>query len=177
MSDVQRLEPIAARTTLYLIRHGIAEERSPDQRDETRSLTPEGEKKTRKVAERLRSLDLTFDLILTSPLVRASQTAMILQKGGLTKQVEVSTELAPAGQLERWLDWLLIWQAEHPQGSLAIVGHQPHLGDWAEQLVWGRPTGGLVVKKAGIVGIWVPAAMMAIGHCELFWLTSPKLLL
>ncbi len=168
---------MAVETTVYLVRHGIAEERTPAQTDEMRALTPAGEEKTRKVAERLRSLQLHFDLILTSPLVRANQTAMILQGCGLTQQMEVASELAPAGQLDRWLDWLLIWQAEHPQGSLAIVGHQPNLGDWAEQLVWGHPTGRLVVKKAGIMGIRVPEATHAIGQSELFWLTSPRLLL
>lgn len=168
---------MAVETTVYFVRHGIAEERSPAQTDETRALTPEGEKKTRRVAERLRSLNIHFDLILTSPLVRAHQTAHILQVCGLGERVEISTELAPAGQLERWLDWLLTWQVEQSQGSLAIVGHQPNLGDWAEQLVWGAVRGRLVVKKAGVIGITVPEAMNAIGQSELFWLTSPRLLL
>ncbi|UZQ54119.1 phosphohistidine phosphatase SixA [Trichothermofontia sichuanensis B231] len=168
---------MAVETRVYLVRHGIAEERSPAQTDETRALTPEGEKKTRKVAERLRSLNLHFDLILTSPLVRAQQTARILQDCELGKQVEIANELAPAGQLERWLDWLLGWQVEQPRANLAIVGHQPNLGDWAEQLVWGTVRGRLVVKKAGVIGITVPEAMNAIGNSELFWLTSPRLLL
>jgi len=165
------------RTTLYLVRHGIAEERSPTQADDTRALTPAGQKKTQRVAERLRSLGIQWDLVLTSPLVRAQQTATILRNCGLTQHLEISTELAPAGQLERWLDWLQIWQAEHPQGHLAIVGHQPNLGDWAEQLVWGDTRGRLVVKKAGVIGLTLPDAIAAIGNSELFWLTSPRLLL
>ncbi|MEH1949782.1 MAG: histidine phosphatase family protein, partial [Nostoc sp.] len=56
---------------LYLIRHGIAEDKGLGIKDEERSLTKEGRQKTEKVAQKLVKLGLNFDLILTSPLVRA----------------------------------------------------------------------------------------------------------
>ena len=61
--------------SLYLIRHGIAEEHGTYEDDTQRPLTDEGRKKTKQVAKRLYDLGLRFDLLQTSPLVRAQQTA------------------------------------------------------------------------------------------------------
>ena len=63
---------------LYLIRHGIAAEPEEYDTDSERPLTKEGERKTRKIAQRLYELEIQFDLILTSPLLRAQQTAAVL---------------------------------------------------------------------------------------------------
>ncbi len=63
-----------------------------------RSLTKEGRQKTEKVAQKLVKLGLQFDLIVTSPLVRARQTAEILIKAGLSSQLEESSYLAPDGR-------------------------------------------------------------------------------
>jgi broad specificity phosphatase PhoE len=65
-------------TTLYLIRHGLAVDREPDQPDADRPLTSAGIQKTRQVAARLVASGLSCDWLLTSPLVRAYQTAQIL---------------------------------------------------------------------------------------------------
>ena len=59
---------------LYLIRHGIAQEHQLDIKDEERSLTIEGRKKTEKIAQRLIQLKFKFDLILTRPLYRDWET-------------------------------------------------------------------------------------------------------
>uniref|UniRef100_A0ACD5GP52 Phosphohistidine phosphatase SixA n=1 Tax=Desertifilum tharense IPPAS B-1220 TaxID=1781255 RepID=A0ACD5GP52_9CYAN len=91
---------------LYLIRHGIAADREAYERDRDRPLTEEGRKKTQKVAKRLRSLDLNFDLILTSPLIRARQTAEILLSQHLAPLLQESEHLAPEGELQAWLAWL-----------------------------------------------------------------------
>ncbi|MFM6183502.1 MAG: phosphohistidine phosphatase SixA, partial [Dolichospermum sp.] len=79
---------------LYLIRHGIAEEHQPKLKDEERQLTLEGREKTEKIAQRLVKLGFNFDLILTSPLVRAYQTAEILIAAGLSSQLETSDHLS-----------------------------------------------------------------------------------
>jgi phosphohistidine phosphatase len=73
---------------LYLIRHGIAEDKQPDIKDEERSLTKEGRQKTEKVAQKIKKLGLQFEVIVTSPLVRARQTAEILVADGLSTQWE-----------------------------------------------------------------------------------------
>ena len=162
---------------LYLIRHGIAAERGTCSNDAARPLTDKGRQKTQKVAQRLYDLGLRIDFILTSPLIRAYQTAEILQKVGLTQQVEQSSHLAPVGQIQDWLNWLSQWRNSSPEKSLALVGHQPNLGNWTELLVWGNITGQILVKKAGVIGINLPNSVAPIGNSELFLLTSPKYLL
>lgn len=161
--------------TLYIIRHGLAGEHGSYANDDERPLTEEGHKKTWRVAEKLRDLDLKFDLILTSPLVRSRQTAEILYTAGLSKHLEESAELAPAGRLENWMPWFDQWR-QTSGAVLALVGHEPNLSEWAETLVWGRSQGRLVLKKAGVIGLTLPQSGSPIGQSELFWLSPPRLL-
>ncbi len=162
---------------LYLIRHGLAAERGTYATDEERPLTEEGLRKTKRVAKQLSALKIKFDLIQTSPLVRAEQTAKILQEADLCPHVEESVYLAPGGDFQAWLEWLWHWQTEQKGDRLAIVGHEPDLGEWAEQLIWGEARQRLIVKKAGIIGIEVPDDRSPMGQCHLFWLTPPRFLL
>ena len=159
---------------VYLIRHGIAAERGTYTDDEKRPLVEQGRYKTKKVAEHLLSTKLRFDLMLTSPLVRAYQTAEILQQVGLSKNMDTFSPLKPHGEIEQWLSWLQQWQADNPEGKLALVGHQPDLGNWAEMMIWGTVKGQIVVKKAGIVGLKTPSIGTPISRSTLFLLTSPK---
>ena len=161
---------------LYLIRHGIAAEPEAYETDEERPLTKEGDRKTRKVAQRLYELEIQFDLILTSPLMRATQTAQILQTVGLSTQIEESSALAPSGDIENWLEWYQQWQ-ETGSPSLALVGHQPDLGNWAETLLWGKTQDALILKKAGIIGLILPETGSPVARSQMFWLTPPKFLL
>lgn len=163
-------------THLYLIRHGIAADRELYEIDEERPLTQEGDRKTRKVAKKLRSLNLKFDIVLSSPLVRARQTADILISVGLSDRTEEFPPLAPEGEINFWLDWYKNWSQTGGE-SLALVGHQPDLGNWAEMLVWGDVRGALIVKKAGIIGITLPDTGSLVGNSQLLWLTPPKFLL
>ncbi len=160
---------------LYLIRHGIAVERTSNVDDGSRSLTELGRQKTRQVAKRLGDLGLRFNLILTSPLVRSRQTAEILRTSGLSSQVEESICLAPGGDIYGWLSY--IEQGHQEPETIAIVGHQPDLGRWAEILVWGEVRDKLVLKKAGIIGLTLPFVVEPVGRSQLFWLTPPKFLL
>ena len=158
---------------VYLIRHGIAEAFREGFSDDERSLTERGWRKTEKVAERLKELKCHFDRILTSPLVRARQTAEILQKAGLGDRVQTFYPLAPDGDIREWLSWLPDSRCDR----IALVGHQPDLGNWAETLVWGRSKEAIILKKAGIIGISLPDSADPVGCCHLFWLTPPKYLL
>ena len=163
---------------LYLIRHGIAADREAYANDEERPLTDKGRQKTDKVAKQLRQKGLHFDLILTSPLVRARETAAILLDVGLSSQVEEFTSLAPDGDINTWVSWLKEWQQNAKSDRcIALVGHQPDLGNWAETLVWGEAKEKLVLKKAGVIGLNIPETKIPIGHSELFLLISPKWLL
>jgi phosphohistidine phosphatase len=165
-------------TSLYLIRHGIAEERGTYPNDDDRPLTDEGKKKTRQVAKRLQGLGLRFDLMQTSPLVRARQTANIF--GDVFDTDPLTSELlAPEGDFEKWLAWFQTWCKQHgsPRASLGLIGHEPDLSAWAELLIWGEAKGTLVLKKAGVMGLAVPEQEAIAANCLLFLLIPPKLLI
>ena len=163
---------------VYLIRHGIAAERGTYRDDDARPLVAEGKEKTTQVAKRLAKMGVSFEVILTSPLVRAQETAAILLKEGLSDpkdlapraRLEVFPPLAPSGEISLWLDW---YQLHNPQ-TVALVGHQPDLGNWTEMLVTGEIRDQIILKKAGIIGIEIPTRENIIGNCQLFLLTSPK---
>lgn len=157
---------------VYLIRHGIAAERGTYKNDEERPLTEKGYKKTTNVAQQLFAVGLKLDLVLTSPLVRAVQTANILKEVGLTRRIEKFAPLKPNGDINLWLQW----QQSHENNydKLALVGHQPDLSNWGEMLVWGTVKEQLVLKKAGIIGLRIPDVGTPVCRSKLFLLTSPK---
>lgn len=160
---------------LYLIRHGLAGESGTYPNDDERPLTAAGYQKTQQVAQRLVALDLQFDLLLTSPLVRARQTAEILLAAGLSPTLEIAPDLA-SGDLAHWLTWLQGWQPGTHR-RLALVGHEPSLSEWAEHLAFGQARGVLQLKKAGIIALSVPDQHDTVGRSVIFWLTPPRLLL
>ncbi|MEL6136809.1 MAG: phosphohistidine phosphatase SixA [Cyanobacteria bacterium J06628_6] len=164
-------------TTVYLIRHGIAAERGLYDQDADRPLTERGVEKTTQVAQRLRRLNLQLALTLASPLVRARQTAEILQNVGITPAIEVFDALAPDGDIRHWLAWLACWQPQNPARSVALVGHQPDLTQWAQQLVGTTDDARWQLKKAGVIGLQVPNAEDALGQSLLFLLVPPRFLL
>jgi len=168
-------------TEVYFIRHGIAVAREIGVDDESRPLTSKGTHKTRRVAERLDSLGLQFDTLLTSPLIRARQTADILNQAGLASHLEEFSPLRPDGTLSEWLTWLSRWQSAHASppatSTVALVGHEPNLSEWAQELVGGQQQQQWTLKKAGIIGLRMPQAQQAIGHSQLFWLAPPRFLL
>ncbi|AIE75799.1 MULTISPECIES: phosphohistidine phosphatase SixA [unclassified Synechocystis] len=162
---------------LYLIRHGIAQEQSPDIPDGDRQLTKKGKDKTERVAQRLQAIGVEFDLILTSPLVRAQQTAQILMDRGLSPHLEIFAPLAPEEDIATGIVQLTQAYQHRSHRCLALVGHQPDLANWAEYLIFGSPQGKLIVKKAGIIGLTLPPWDFQPGQGELFLLISPRWLI
>lgn len=163
---------------IYLIRHGIAVERGIYKQDEERPLTDKGFSKTTLVAKKLAAKGLKFDLILTSPLVRAYQTAEILHQVGLSQKIEIIKPLAPDGNIQEWLEWLKKeFTSVNSERKLALVGHQPDLGNWTEMLVWGSIKEQIIVKKAGVIGLKILDIDRPLGTSKLFLLTSPKWLI
>jgi phosphohistidine phosphatase len=161
---------------LYFIRHGQADERAASGADGDRALTVAGIKELRRVARRLRDLGVTFDHTLSSPLLRARQTAEVLVKESVTTWVEDCDFLAPGGQFDELRAWLGQWR-KRESGPVALVGHQPALGEWVELLVCGDAHGRFPLKKAGIAAVELPASGSPVGRSSLAWLTSPKLFL
>jgi phosphohistidine phosphatase len=117
---------------IHLVRHAEAIERTAEVPEEHRYLTPRGRKRFRKVAKNLQKLGIDPDVILTSPLVRAIQTADILAEWLRFKQeLQIAPLLAPGFRPE-FLDRLL---SSHSQAKeIAIVGHEPDFGLLAQTL-------------------------------------------
>jgi phosphohistidine phosphatase len=95
----------------------------------------------------------------------------------LSSQLEESHHLSPEGNIDSWLtDWFKPKNfAQNTQ--LALVGHEPCLSNWAEILLWGEAKGGLVLKKAGMIGVKVPEIGSPVARSQMFWLTPPRYLL
>jgi phosphohistidine phosphatase len=176
------------RCELLLLRHGIAEERQADLEDGQRRLTPEGLERTGRVIEALRDLDLACDLVLSSPLVRARQTAELAVACGLAPELELAAGLAPLADpqplLERWLGPL---SPRPGWRRLALVGHEPDLSTLAALLI-GVPMAqapqALQLKKAGVALLQCSApapsggaASGLLGSARLALLLPPRALL
>jgi phosphohistidine phosphatase len=160
---------------LCFFRHGIAAERDdsafPTDRD--RPLTEEGIRKTQEAAEGLKRLGMTFDRILTSPLLRASQTAEILAEVlGLKQAVEALPQLSGDSSVEELLGALA---RRRPGRSLLLVGHQPLLGQTVARLL--SPTASFEVdlKKSGAAAIEVETLQSRVPGTLLWLLTSRQL--
>ena len=160
---------------LYLLRHGLAVEQTiPSFKlDSDRPLTAEGRKKTARLATFLRRLEISFDLILTSPYVRARQTAEIVaEKLGTPKALELSKYLAPGSALKPLIDELN--HRRHPMNYVLLVGHEPDLSRLTSILVTGKPGLALEMKKGGLCKLEI--ATLRPGRCAtLQWLLTPKL--
>jgi phosphohistidine phosphatase len=160
---------------LYLLRHGDAADRLTGgyARDEDRPLTAAGRAEARDAARALAQLGELPGLVLTSPLVRAVQTATIAAEALRPAQdPAICAALAPGGSREAVVAALL---ASGPPASALLVGHMPDLGELAGWLVWGQPDTPLAFRTGGLCRITVPDPP-APGTGDLRWLLPPKLL-
>lgn len=136
---------------LAVIRHAIAED--PDafaltgQEDGLRPLTPQGRKKMRRAAVGLKTIVPTFDVIGSSPLVRAVETAEIVAQCYEGLHVVQVPALAPGGAPEEGLAWL---QSNKRFDTVALVGHEPDLGLLIGWLLTGRRNSFMEVKKGSV---------------------------
>jgi phosphohistidine phosphatase len=151
---------------LYFLRHGVAEDRSPDGSDFARRLTAEGVEKLRAAHAGLARLKVQPNLLLTSPLVRARQTAEIVGRQ-LGVPITVSEVLAPGCDAGRLLGVL----REHPRSDrVMVVGHEP---DFSEMI--GALTGGsrVEMKKGALARVDLE---LDTGWGLLVWLLPPRAL-
>jgi len=135
---------------LYLMRHGIAEEGKPGAPDAARRLTPEGTTRTAAMLRLARRTGVRPDLILSSPYVRAAQTADIAREElGVETGIVHIPALVPHGTPES------VWRELRDYSeyqSLMLTGHEPLLGFLTGYLL-GAPSLRVEVKKAAIVRI------------------------
>jgi phosphohistidine phosphatase len=121
-----RLSPEAGHVMqLYVVEHGIAVEGGEGIPDEWRPLTDKGRRRFQKTARAFGKLGRKLDLILTSPLVRAVQTAEILARETEPGEVAVLAELDPKFDVEAVRN--AIASRAGKAEAVAIVGHEPQL--------------------------------------------------
>jgi phosphohistidine phosphatase len=159
---------------LYLLRHGIAVDPSKPgiAKDSERPLLPKGRRRLRQIARAMGTLKIKFDLILSSPYVRAKQTAEVVAKSlKRRKQLKFSDELTPGGNPR-----LLIQQLNdlHPlPENILIVGHEPYLSTLIALLTTGSTGIEIDMKKGSLCKL--EAETLRYGRCAtLVCLLAPR---
>lgn len=161
---------------IYLMRHGIAREPgSPSFEDDSqRPLTANGCDKINQIAGALKKLDIKPDLILSSPFVRAEQTAAILaKKFDRRKNLKFSDLLIPNGKAEAIITEIV---GKYMLDELLIVGHEPCLTLLMCALVAVDLDRAIHIKKGGVCCL--SARELRIDRrATIEWLLTPKILL
>lgn len=160
---------------LLVIRHAIAGDREEWARtgrpDHERPITDEGRERMRENARALRRLVPALDLLATSPFVRAVETAEVVAAAFDDIGITDAPVLAHGRSPQEVGGWLAARAEQH----IAIVGHEPDLGQLVSWLVCGTVTAGIGLKKGGAALVRF-AGTLERGSGELRWLAPPKLL-
>lgn len=148
---------------IYLLRHGIAEDPRPGRSDEERELTAEGHERLARCAPAWRRLVKAPAVVVTSPLARARQTTdAFVEAVDFTGEVRVDDAVTPMAETMRALTML---EGEQLGGtdSVAIVGHEPHLGYLLGALLTGNRHLSVPLKKGMLVAVETssPASVVA----------------
>ncbi len=158
---------------LYFMRHGaaVAADDPSVATDAERPLTHKGAKRLRRAGRGLHRFDIPFDAILTSPVLRARQSAEIIAAAlGLESRLEEVSGLAP----ESTVELLLIDLARyHDREHLLLVGHEPLLSKTIGSLLCGGHGLEIDLRKGSLCRIEIdglPPSSPAILH----WLLTPK---
>jgi phosphohistidine phosphatase len=159
---------------VYIVRHGIAIDREDPKcpPDPERYLTEEGVEKTKQVAKGVAALGITADLFLSSPYMRAAQTAEIFASvlEYPKQKIRRSDLLLPGAEPNHLFREL----AREKQASVVFLfGHAPQLDDVLATAL-GSKRHLTALKKAGVAFLELKRLSPPIG--ELVWLATPKLL-
>ena len=157
---------------MLLVRHAIAEDRAvfarTGQSDGYRPLTEKGMRRMQLAARGLYELVDHIDLLATSPLVRAVQTAEIMSDAFAGIPI-VETDVLATGPDAAFLAW---YRSVAETGLVAVVGHEPYLGEWASWLLAGPSADFLQFKKGGACLLEFPAVVRP-GGAYLAWALAP----
>ena len=154
---------------ILIIRHGIAAQSTSKPSDETRKLTKEGRQKMKKAARGLKALEEQIDLIATSPLTRATQTAEIVGEVYHGTRIVQIAALSPGRPPAVLLEWL---NAHPPTATVALIGHEPHLSTFLCWLLTGLQESFVKLKKGGAALLEINGPATA-GRAKLVWLMKP----
>ena len=159
---------------LYIVRHGIAIDRedpkSPPEAE--RYLTEEGIEKTKQVAKGVAALGISADLLVSSPYVRAMQTAEIFASAleYAKQKISKSEALLPGAEPGAFFRELV---KQKDASSVFCFGHAPHVDEWLATAV-GVKHPITEMKKAGVALVELKRVSPPSG--QLIWLITPKLL-
>lgn len=162
---------------LYLLRHGIAVDRGlPGYEDDSqRPLTPRGAARIHRVAQSIKGLGVKFDLVLSSPYLRAHQTAQIVTSFyGIEEKLRLTENLTPMNPPAALIGEIHETYADAL--SVLLVGHEPYLGMMAGMLLAGDEQVTIAFKKGGLCKFSIDE--LKYGRCAtLEWLLTPKQML
>ena len=156
---------------LFFLRHGEAAEKgvSGVSKDSERPLTREGMDQILEMARGMKAMDLFFDWILSSPFVRARQTAEIVAEVFKTQDLLEETQNLVIGADP---EELIREVGTRFEKSVLLVGHEPFLSRLISVLVGGESGLSIVMKKGGLCKLTLDA--LRYGRCaQLEWLISP----
>jgi phosphohistidine phosphatase len=157
---------------VLVIRHGPAGDpeawESEGRDDRLRPLSPDGKKDMRQAASGLATLQPHVDVVATSPLVRAVQTAEIIASE-YGCEVITADALTPEEDPARTLVWL---GTQRTDWTVALVGHEPHLSALISHMLAGKRTAFVELKKGGACLLEVAA--FSPGSCTLKWLLTRR---
>jgi phosphohistidine phosphatase len=156
---------------LYLMRHAIAADADENTGDSQRPLTDKGRKKLGKIARNFEKLELGFDLILTSPYLRAKQTAEVVADTLNIKPhlVIESENLTPYGFADKLVDEI---NSHKDVNAVLVVSHEPFLSQLIGLLVAGDASLDIDMKKAGLCKLSI--GTLKHGRCAVLeWLLTP----
>ena len=160
---------------LYIVRHAIAVDRATEgyEDDSQRPLTEAGSKKMKKIAKGLHRSGVALDAILTSPYVRARDTAKILaERYSMEDKVFFTDNLIPPGNFES-----LVFEIheKYDVASLALVGHEPMLSSFISWLTTGDDDARIMLKKGGVAFL-SSDTLYQDGRATLQWLLTPSIM-
>lgn len=157
---------------LYLVRHAIAEDAADYEDDSLRPLTEKGREKMKRIASALAGLGVAPDLIVSSPYVRASQTASVLAKElNYKEELAYSDSLLPMGKASDMIGEI---NEKYSVDELMLVGHEPSLSSLAGILLAGSPDLSINFKKGGVCCLSVDDLRYD-RKATLEWLVTPKI--
>ena len=143
---------------IYLLRHGIAEESRPGAADEERALTQEGIRRLKAASSTWGKLVPTPQVVITSPLIRARETANLFAKAvGYEEEIRIHHSLLPQAMPEQTLT-VLEGELFAKTDSIALVGHEPHLGYLLGALLTGHTRVSIALKKGMLIALQTESA-------------------
>jgi phosphohistidine phosphatase len=159
---------------LLIIRHADAGDKKEfaktGKSDDLRPLSSDGKRQMARAARGLRTLVSSIDLLATSPLVRAKQTADIVATEYDISIGETTDVLRPETGFDDFIKWIASYA---DQEIVAVVGHEPHLSGLATWLMTGQTDSRIELKKGGACLLSCESALKK-GKAHLHWLATAR---